>query len=568
MTHPTASHLPQALGLLLKRTMGCAAVLALAGPANSQSDLGRALDIFNRIQRAAEKAQNAPPPAPAPSPSTSPAPARAPSAAPAPASPRVATPRPSDIEPPPGQYVITSQTKSKLAPGERIEHDPQAVPKRDPRWAASYENFVPPEAATRYADGPRSVVMELNTSHSTYGSGIPFRFKRVLSNPYIPTERVDLPNPNWVISPYYSQGFFNKIDAFSCRPDGTLFVRGEAGVPSDYLKGQTWARGIWRVEPDGKIMPFEVFPGSSYLKGGKHTCSTRTCGLPPNPPLERARAAGSKAWAQDKHGNVWGIASTFINDRNSTKEGAIKHTYKDCFVKRFNTDGSETVIQSNQDLCESPEGYNEEFINPPSQIAYNEALDEVFYVAGQNGGNTDGSWALFKANQAGQVTELLRNWQHSDRGSFGPNPPGKRRSDSNQVGDRWNGIGFLIYDPSRAAITFETSIFQASMNLKDPGRMYEIKDSFKTLKRLPYNSPAVAKNTVFGSDIKHPSGAIGEPRFFGDDQMLLDDAADGKFRTSIFGSSCFDDAGNRYFMNSSLSIRKMDPQGRLSTWVK
>jgi hypothetical protein len=86
---------------------------------------------------------------------------------------------------------------------------------------------------------------------------------------------------------------------------------------------------------------------------------------------------------------------------------------------------------------------------------------------------------------------------------------------------------------------------------------------------LPYNSPGVEKNTVFGSDVILPSTALGEPRFYGDDQMLLDDAASSKFNTSIFGNSCFDDAGNRYFSNNrGLSIRKMDPQGRLSTWVK
>ena len=482
-----------------------------------------------------------------------------------------------EVELPAGEYLITSQTRSKLAPGERIEHDPKSVPKRDPRWAASYENFAPPEATTRYADGPRSVVMEINVSHSTYGDGKPMRFKRVLSNPYIPTERVDLPNPNWGISPYYSQGFFNKIDAFSCRPDGTLFVRGEAGVPSDYLKNQSWARGIWRVEPDGKMVPFEVFPASGYMKGGKHSCDVSYCGQPANAALDRAIAAGSKSWVSDKHGNVWGIAATFVNERNSTKANSIGQTYNDCFVKRFNADGSETVVQSNQDLCVSPEGFNNEFISPPSQIAYNEALDEVFYVAGKHGGNNAGSWALFKSNQAGQVTELLRNWQHSDRGSYGPNPPGKSRNSTNQVNDRWNAIEHLVYDKTRAAITFETPIFQASMNMKDPGRMYEIKDSFKTLKRLPYSAHGREKNEVFGSDVKLPSGALGDAKFYGDDQMLMDDGPNNKFRTSIFGSSCFDDAGNRYFMNSGgggagnfghLSIRKMDKQGRLSTWVK
>lgn len=159
---------------------------------------------------------------------------------------------------------------------------------RHPPWTKSFENFVPPSATVRYGNGARTLIMKVDYAHDNYESETMY-FKRVLSNPYIPTERVGVPNPNWVISPYYHQGFFTEISDFSCRPDGTLFVKGKVGTAADFHH-DNWARGIWRVQPDGQILPFEVFPDSSYMEGGKHSCDVRTCDLPASGPRARALA--------------------------------------------------------------------------------------------------------------------------------------------------------------------------------------------------------------------------------------------------------------------------------------
>jgi hypothetical protein len=330
-----------------------------------------------------------------------------------------------------------------------------------------------------------------------------------------------VPNPNWTISPYYSQGFFSTISEFSCAPDGSLYVQGKVGVASDRLRSESWARGIWMVEPDGKILPVEVFPDSSYMRGGKHSCTVKTCDLPPHPPRERALAVGSSDWVQDKQGNVWGIRE---NDPQ-------KPSQKACFITRFNVDGSDTVIQSHQDLCDVPKGHNADFTSEPKQIVYDGARDEVVVSVGRFGGNKLGSLALLRINQAGQVTEVLRNWAHAEpkQGDYGylPNPPGKTRAASNQVRERWSHIEGLIYHRASGNVRFEVSVFSERGY---PGRSYEIGESFRTLKRLPYNSPGQSERIeVFGQDAQR------NLLFFGDDQKLVDDGTNFSLAPWIFG---------------------------------
>ncbi|MFM2409848.1 MAG: hypothetical protein RL481_676, partial [Pseudomonadota bacterium] len=276
-------------------------------------------------------------------------------------------------EPVPGTYRITFSPRSKLTPSDRIQHNPGQTPIYHPQWVKNYDNFVAPSATIRYADGPRSVIMKVHYGHSTFESD-PMYFRRVLSNPYIPTDRVDVPNPNWVISPYYGQGFFNEISEFSCRPDGSLFVKGKVGVAADF-NHESWARGIWRVQPDGQVIPFEVFPDSSYLEGGKHRCDVRTCGLPQSAPRDRALADGSRDWVEDKHGNVWGIRGYLNWDSG-------KGTAPTCQIKRYNSDGSDTLIKGHQELCETPKGVSRDFESSPNLIVYDETRDEVVVAAG------------------------------------------------------------------------------------------------------------------------------------------------------------------------------------------
>ncbi len=529
------------------------------------NDLRKALELLRTVQQAAQQAKppasgpaSAPAPAPRPAasvpvpaavPSAAAVPAASPAARPSPAGPAVA-PDGTRLEP---GYVWENNyaifhVKSILQPGQRIDVDPNEPVTRDnihPERRNSHEWFSPPEAKTRYADGPRSVVM-------LYGESL-LRYKRVLSNPYIPTERVDLVNPNWVISPYFWQGFFNRIDDFSCRPDGTLWVRGTVGVPADFPSGSAFAKGIWRVQPDGQILAHEVFPDSSYLRGEKYSCNLRTCGLPPHAPRDRAISEGSDDWAQDKHGNVWGFG-----EKGKTTPG--------CFLTRFNVDGSQTPIQTHQDLCHLDEGISREFQNLPGAIVYDESRDEMVYSAGSFGGNGPGSLALFRVTQAGKVTELMRNWAHSERPSYKV-PAGKRRSDSNQVKERWWGIYNLHFHRPSAAVRFEVSVFSEP---NYPGRSYEIRDSFATLKRLPFNTAGQSNRVQF-----YGSGNDENPLIWADDQKLVDEGINYSMSSAILGSSCMDDAGNTYFSNGSSaggrhnsSIRRMDPQGRLSTWVR
>lgn len=208
-------------------------------------------------------------------------------------------------EPAAGKYVLAQTVQSRPASGSPFNHEPQQPPQSTREWRENHDNFSPPESTTAFAQGTRKV----NTHIWPSSSVSPMRYKRVLSNPYIPIDRIDLPNLNWVISPYYAQGFFESISSFSCRPDGTLYVAGKVGVAADTLRGKAWARGIWRIEPDGKILAHEVVPDSSQMRNARQSCNVRTCGLPANAARDRALADGSDDWAEDKHGNVWGIRS-------------------------------------------------------------------------------------------------------------------------------------------------------------------------------------------------------------------------------------------------------------------
>jgi hypothetical protein len=455
------------------------------------------------------------------------------------------------VEPPAGQYSVTHTVPSRLPAGFAFVHDTQKPPQNTREWRASHENFTPPESTSPYAQGSRTVTTQIWPA----GSDSPLIFKRVLSNPYLPVDRIDLPNPNWVISPYFAQGFFDEISSFSCRPDGTLFVAGKVGVAADAPRGQHWARGIWRVEPDGKIVAHEVFPATGYMRGGRHSCDVRTCGLPAHAARQRALADGSDDWAEDRHGNVWGV-------RSNRKNNVAGEPKKTCAITRFNADGSDTVIRDHPNLCQEPRGSNGDFINPPNAIVYDPSRDEMVVSAGKVGANTDGSVALLRINQAGEIVELLRNWAKSEdrKGDYGyrPNPPGKERKNSNQVKERWWGIEDLHFNPQSQGVGFEVSLFNERAY---PGRTYEIRDSFASLRRLSWSSPGqVAVEEIFGK------AAIGKGRLFGDDQRLISDGTQSEVSSRIFGSSCFDAAGNRYF-KSGISIRKVDSKGKLSTWV-
>lgn len=201
-----------------------------------------------------------------------------------------------------------------------------------------------------------------------------------------------------------------------------------------------------------------------------------------------------------------------------------------CQIKRFNADGSDTVIQDHEQLCAVPAGFNRDFANFPNQIVYDEARDEMVVSAGKFGGNTDGSLALLRITQAGKVTELLRNWAHRE-GGFGGNPPGKARANSNQVKDRWWSITNLVYHRASSAVRFEVSLFNI---LNYPGRMYEIRDSFRTLKQLPYSTLGqVGTHIAYG---RTPDGNL----LYGDDQKLGSDRFTNSTISYPFWNSCYD----------------------------
>lgn len=406
------------------------------------------------------------------------------------------------------------------------------------------QQYVDPQATTRYAQADRTVVINAARKDPA---------KRVFSNPFIPVEPVELYHPlGHFISPAHNQGFFALITGMACGKDDTLLIEGGVGAEQGgYYTDNLYARGLWRVMPSGEIMPEVVWSGVPSSRGQVRGQPRQSPPKPENLDLDirywdsnhkevwiqaikemRALSTGLQArshfFAEDKHGNVWA--------------GSGDASKQSCHIFRVNKDGSETEILKNSDLCEPLYRPNEKELSPdllvPRKLSYDASRDQMVLLT-TFWGSGAGAHGIFRLTQQGEMKEVIR--------SFFSGRPSKPTL--NEFKTRASGFEGLHVTPS-GAIRFTPTPSLAGVGYGGPP--YEVIDSIKNLRVLPrlgVSNPSNVKEADFSDQVMRMGANNNVESHYG------------------FGPVCYDSKGNA-FVFFKHDVRRVEPNGRVTTWVK
>jgi hypothetical protein len=426
---------------------------------------------------------------------------------------------------------LANETEASLFAATRAaaKLKPGSVDLTDPSFdKARFKLFVAPEAIKPLADGERKVTVPSDLGVNG------FMITRVLSNPYIPIVPYVL-NPKYYLSnnPANAEivsigtnrnpGFFLRISNIHCGEDDTLLVQGHAGTgtvrPDDPIE-TGYAHGVWKVAANGSISPLVVKPvvGNSafYPCGHLGSCETQHSEV-----WERAESVNPQLSGaiEDKHGNVW-----------------LVHRAEPIgwSVLRFNKDGTEKIVLNRLALNENAD--NKADWMPPYTLRYDKARDEVIFMH-QYWGAGDGAMGLWRINQRNEAREVLR---FLTKGSLS-------KPSANIMPGRFSGIEHgLAVDP-QGHIWFSAALAGGGA----PAQAYQVIDSIKSLKKLPFSAARTVSDKRTGSDqLPPPTVGSGSPAPLG-------------------YQACFDSKGNFFFTGGGADVlRREASSGKLSTWVK
>jgi sugar lactone lactonase YvrE len=123
------------------------------------------------------------------------------------------------------------------------------------RMSDAEKGYVPPQATTRVAEGPRQAYFRPKIG-SKFSPDAVNASQAIITNPYMDPARV----------------FFAKPLALQCTADGGLIVGGRGGLDKE---SKALGTGYWRIAPDGAVTPLYTRSTNAYGK----TEGTR-CGAP------------------------------------------------------------------------------------------------------------------------------------------------------------------------------------------------------------------------------------------------------------------------------------------------
>jgi hypothetical protein len=421
-----------------------------------------------------------------------------------------------------------------------VQAQGKAIDFSDPSYdEVKYRNFVPPEASKRLADGERKVLMRVDGN----GSNKPEEYitmSRTISNPYLPVEP-------YVLIPRYtignsdsnaeivhigvpeSPGFFRTIERLRCMADDDLIIQGAVGLGQrdpKWASYSTYSQGVWNVSAEGAITPYLVKPqeGNMSFKpcGNLNACDTA------HPEVwERAKIFDPKLEdaIEDKHGNVW-----LINVKEPMGWA----------VMRFNKDGSEKKVLDRTFLFQDAAKMDDWML--PDSLYYDKARDEIVFVH-SFWGSGEGAMGIWRIKQNNEPREVLRFLTRSRGALSTPSP--------NMVPGRFSSIEYGFSVDPKGTIWFSA----ATMAQSYPAQAYQVIDSIKTLKKLPYVTSGESMEERFrllgrGSNKRTPTETESLTRPFGRE-------------------ACFDSKGNQFFIGNYNDVLRRDAQtGRVTTWVK
>jgi hypothetical protein len=496
-----------------------ALVISASGSASAQS-LDRFFRGLNDAKRLSDEVSKAlpVPPAPAPQPRQS----------------DPASPTPSTKPATPVQAQAPSPAVRAGAPDySSAEYDKQR-----------YAQFVVPEATQKLAEGERKITVQLDVNETRQDTS-GWVMQRTVSNPYLPLEPYILVPQyqllNHLLQPHgraqkisiglqKSPGFFTEIERMRCMPNGELLVQGKAGweMEGNTAKGYAggYANGVWKVADSGAITPYAVFPGVGRrfdVCGDMNSCETTNASV-----WARAKQALPQSYGgtEDKHGNVWVL--------NNAEPGGWS-------VVRFNKDGSDKVVLDREFLQEK--SANKDDWMAPAALRYDSARDEMVFVH-QVWGSGDGAMGIWRITQSNEPKEVLRFLTRS-KGALSKPSPNLVKIRASEI------VRGLAVDP-------EGTIWLAVADMSGsyPSQAYQVVDSIKSMKKLPY---ATAGQNVYEDLIR---------------DLRLNRKTDAReatlLKTALGQQACFEPTGKYlYIRDPYVGIARLEVKtGRMTTWVR
>lgn len=114
------------------------------------------------------------------------------------------------------------------------------------RISDAEKSYVPPQATTRVAEGPRRTYLN-PTYGSKFSSTAGIQGEVTITNPYMDPAKM----------------LFAKAAALQCTDDGGLIVGGRAGLDKE---SRAIGTGYWRIAPDGAVTPLYTRSANAYGK--------------------------------------------------------------------------------------------------------------------------------------------------------------------------------------------------------------------------------------------------------------------------------------------------------------
>lgn len=115
--------------------------------------------------------------------------------------------------------------------------------------------YVPPQATTRVAEGPRKTFLEPKYG-SKFSSTASMHGEVTITNPFMDPARVVLV----------------KSSSLACSADGSLIVGARAGLDKEF---KALGTGYWRIAADGAVTPLQTRSTNAYAKSSATNCDGR-----------------------------------------------------------------------------------------------------------------------------------------------------------------------------------------------------------------------------------------------------------------------------------------------------
>jgi hypothetical protein len=450
-----------------------------------------------------------------------------------------------DTNPPtPAEQAATPAPGAKPPPlpalTQAAPRPPGALP---PGWKprAPYDEektFVAPQATKRLAEGVRTLSTDIRDPNRLKGLASP---RIVIDNPYL-----DPAAP-----------FFNIPRRMACLPDGSLAVFSTAKThPDGRMKGNPYATGLWRVAPDGAITAIDrarhimsegrdpecgvtvgasgidpqevkpisvapdgslIFPYATRWAFGRHARVLKVTpqgwveSIPdepeacaPQPPPElRELFNDIGSAAQDPQGNTW------VMD------------WGRCRLQRVAPDGSVSTVLDAPQVC--PKDEPERYV----------LADHMLWDAARGEMVMGGSLEWRKAPKADIYTSI---WRVRPDGSF-------RRiylaRTLRKGGELASGVDGLALD-AQGRVVFGTGIVNTGVVQGDGAQILRLDETTGRTSVLAGRAPAI--------NVNHADGPARQAHFSGIRGLCY--APDGTL-----------------FVHDTLVIRKITPDGQVSTWA-